>query len=64
GEPTRMLWRSSILPALRADWGLNGNKNSSEKIIQVAQSLASRFDAKISAIRSWDQVINKRYSVF
>lgn len=51
-----------IQPALRMDWELTGNHRSLDAILVAAKSLASRYDEKIEAIRSWDQAINKRYS--
>jgi hypothetical protein len=51
-----------IQPALRMDWELTGNPESLKNVITAAESLASRFDARVGAIRSWDQAVNYRYS--
>jgi hypothetical protein len=50
-----------IQPALRMDWELTGNAKSLRSVLVAAESLASRFDGKVQAIRSWDNAINKRY---
>jgi hypothetical protein len=52
-----------IMPALRQDWELTGNKRSMQSILTAAESLASRFDERVGAIRSWDQSFSKRYSI-
>ncbi|KAL1984897.1 hypothetical protein VTN96DRAFT_8556 [Rasamsonia emersonii] len=52
-----------IMPALRLDWELTGNRQSWESILTAAESLASRFDERVGAIRSWDQSFSKRYSI-
>jgi len=51
-----------IQPALRMDWELTGNPESLKNVITAAQSLASRYDERVGAIRSWDQAVNHRYS--
>ena len=51
-----------IQPALRMDWELTGNPESLKNVITAAESLASRYDERVGAIRSWDQAINYRYS--
>jgi len=50
-----------IQPALRMDWELTGNARSFKAVVTAAESLASRYDEKVKAIRSWDKAINKRY---
>jgi hypothetical protein len=45
------------------DWELTGNVRSLESVLTTAKSLASRFDEKVGAIRSWDAALNKRYSL-
>lgn len=52
-----------IMPALRQDWELTGNKMSLNSILIAAQSLSSRYDERVGAIRSWDQSFSKRYSI-
>jgi len=49
-------------PALRMDWELTGNTKSLESVLIAARSLASRYDDRVKAIRSWDRAINMRYS--
>lgn len=51
------------MPALRQDWELTGNKMSLNSILIAAQSLSSRYDERVGAIRSWDQSFSKRYSI-
>jgi hypothetical protein len=50
-----------IQPALRMDWELTGDARSFKAVVTAAESLASRYDEKVKAIRSWDKAINKRY---
>ncbi|KAF9888476.1 hypothetical protein FE257_008583 [Aspergillus nanangensis] len=52
-----------IQPALRKDWELTGNQSSLDAVITAAHSLASRYDARVNAIRSWDSLKNKRHSI-
>lgn len=52
-----------IQPALQRDWELTGNVQSLEAVKRAAYALASRYNADIGAIRSWDQAINHRYSI-
>ncbi|KAH6676649.1 Six-hairpin glycosidase-like protein [Halenospora varia] len=48
-----------VMPALRSDWELTGNRRSLESIITAAYSLASRFNATAKSIRSWDLIRKK-----
>lgn len=52
-----------VQPALQKDWELTGNKESLQSVINAAYALASRYDEKVKAIRSWDVAINNRYSI-
>lgn len=52
-----------VQPALQKDWELTGNQESLQAVTNAAYALASRYDPKIKAIRSWDVAINKRYSI-
>jgi hypothetical protein len=52
-----------IMPALRQDWELTGNERSFKSIVTAAESLASRYDERVRAIRSWDTSFSKRYSI-
>lgn len=50
-----------VQPSLQMDWGLTGNERSLKSVILAAEALASRYDDRVGAIRSWDGTINKRY---
>jgi len=52
-----------IMPALRKDWELTGNQKSLDAIVTAAHSLASRFDSRVNAIRSWDSLQNKELNI-
>ncbi|KAH8690627.1 glycoside hydrolase family 88 protein [Talaromyces proteolyticus] len=52
-----------IMPALRQDWELTGNKKSMNSLLIAAESLVSRFDNKVGAIRSWNQCVSNRYHI-
>lgn len=52
-----------VQPALQKDWELTGNKESLQSIVNAAYALASRYDERVKAIRSWDVAINDRYSI-
>ncbi|KAI0611341.1 Tymo-45kd-70kd multi-domain protein [Pyrenophora tritici-repentis] len=52
-----------VQPALQKDWELTGNKESYQSVVNAAYALASRYDDKVKAIRSWDVAINDRYSI-
>lgn len=52
-----------VQPALQKDWELTGNKESLQSVINAAHALASRYDDRVKAIRSWDVAINDRYSI-
>ena len=52
-----------IMPALRLDWELTGCVRSFETIVTAAESLASRYDERVGANRSWDKSFSKRYSI-
>lgn len=51
-----------IQPALRMDWELTGNLESLDNVLKAAESLATRYDERVGAIRSWDRAVNHRYS--
>lgn len=51
------------MPALRKDWELNGNQKSLDTIITAAHSLATRFDPRVNAIRSWNSLQTKALNV-
>lgn len=52
-----------IMPALRKDWELTGNHKSLDAIVTAAHSLASRFDPRVNAIRSWDSLQTKELNI-
>jgi hypothetical protein len=52
-----------VQPALQKDWELTGNQESLQSVINAAYALASRYDDRVKAIRSWDVAINDRYSI-
>jgi hypothetical protein len=52
-----------VQPALQKDWELTANKESLQSVVNAAYALASRYDDKVKAIRSWDVAINDRYSI-
>lgn len=45
-----------MMHSLRMDWELTGDVSSLKAYITAANSLASRFDERVGAIRSWDQM--------
>ncbi|KAJ5915753.1 unsaturated glucuronyl hydrolase [Penicillium verhagenii] len=45
-----------MMHPLRMDWELTGDASSLKAYITAANSLASRFDERVGAIRSWDQM--------
>ncbi|KAF2706229.1 glycoside hydrolase family 88 protein [Pleomassaria siparia CBS 279.74] len=51
-----------VQPALQKDWELTGNLESLQSVVKAAYALASRWDDRVKAIRSWDVAINHRYS--
>lgn len=50
-----------VEPALRRDYELTGNAKSLGSILTAAESLASRYNEKTSAIRSWDTFVNNHH---
>lgn len=48
-----------IMPALRLDWELHGNRQSLNSIVQAARSLGTRYVPSARAIRSWDLLRKK-----
>jgi hypothetical protein len=52
-----------VQPALQKDWELTGNPESLQSVVNAAYALASRYDDRVKAIRSWDVAINDRYSI-
>ncbi|PSN73399.1 Six-hairpin glycosidase [Corynespora cassiicola Philippines] len=52
-----------VQPALQKDWELTGNPESLQSVVKAAYALASRWNDKVKAIRSWDVAINDRYQI-
>ena len=52
-----------VQPALQMDWELTGSQESLQSVVNAAYALASRWDDRVKAIRSWDVAINDRYSI-
>jgi hypothetical protein len=52
-----------VQPALQKDWELTANESSRQSVVNAAYALASRYDDRVKAIRSWDVAINDRYSI-
>lgn len=52
-----------IQPALQRDWELFGHKKSLSSVLAAAESLASRFDERVGAIRSWNRFCNARNEI-
>ncbi|KAJ6003097.1 hypothetical protein N7451_005644 [Penicillium sp. IBT 35674x] len=52
-----------VQPALRRDWELFGNKQCLISLFTAAESLASRYDERVGAIRSWDSFKNAHHSI-
>ena len=52
-----------IQPALQRDWELMGNEQSLASVLTAARSLATRFDDKVGAVRSWDQLTTKKHHI-
>lgn len=52
-----------VQPALQKDWELTGNLESLQSVKNAACALASRYDPRVGAIRSWDRAINYRYAI-
>jgi hypothetical protein len=48
-----------VMPALRLDWELFGNRQSLDSILRAARSLATRYVPSAQAIRSWDLLKKK-----
>ncbi|KAH6995547.1 unsaturated glucuronyl hydrolase [Ilyonectria sp. MPI-CAGE-AT-0026] len=49
-----------ILPHMRPRWELFHDQAALDTIITAAQSLYTRFNAKVGAIRSWDEIVWQR----
>lgn len=45
------------------DWELNGTETSLNSYINAAKSLATRYDKRVRAIRSWDKAVSHNYEI-
>jgi hypothetical protein len=52
-----------IQPALQRNWELFGNQKSLDAILKAATSLATRYDDRVQAIRSWDSFSNAHHNI-
>lgn len=52
-----------VQPALRRDWELFGREDSLNSLLAAAESLASRYDERVGAIRSWDSFANAHHNI-
>ncbi|KAJ5641452.1 glucuronyl hydrolase [Penicillium lividum] len=52
-----------MIHPLRMDWELTGNQSSLESYLTAADNLASRYDERVGAIRSWDQAKSQAYEI-
>lgn len=52
-----------IMRSLRMDWELTGNPASLRSYVTAAESLATRFDERVGAIRSWDRALSQSYEI-
>lgn len=52
-----------IQPAFRRHWEIFGDERSLNVLHRAALSLATRYDSKLGAIRSWNRAVNKRHSI-
>ncbi|OIW32799.1 glycoside hydrolase family 88 protein [Coniochaeta ligniaria NRRL 30616] len=52
-----------IMQSLRMDWELNGTEASLKSYVSAAESLATRYDERVRAIRSWDKAVSHSYEI-
>jgi hypothetical protein len=50
-----------VMPWAQVGWELDGDRRCYQSMIAAAYALASRFDRRIGATRSWDTCVTKRY---
>jgi hypothetical protein len=51
------------MQSLRMDWELNGTEASLKSYVMAAESLATRYDDRVRAIRSWDKAVSHSYEI-
>jgi hypothetical protein len=49
-----------LQPALRMDWELTGDQKALDSVLTGANSLATRYNETVGAIRSWDKKVTHR----
>ncbi|KAB5540300.1 glycoside hydrolase family 88 protein [Coniochaeta sp. 2T2.1] len=52
-----------IMRSVRMDWELTGNEASLAAYVTAAESLATRYDERTKAIRSWDKAVSHSYEI-
>ncbi|KAJ5692989.1 Six-hairpin glycosidase-like protein [Penicillium macrosclerotiorum] len=52
-----------VQPALQRDWELFGRQKSLDALLSAADSLASRYDDRVGAIRSWNRFSNAHHDI-
>jgi hypothetical protein len=52
-----------LQPALRMDWELTGNRKALASVLTGANSLATRYNETVGAIRSWDKKVTLRDNI-
>lgn len=52
-----------MMAPLRKDWELTGNQQCFDSVVKAAYNLASRYNEKTAAIRSWDQAISSVWHI-
>lgn len=52
-----------VQPALQRDWELFGRQASLDSLLHAATSLATRYDDRVQAIRSWDRFSNVNHNI-
>ncbi|GAB5592776.1 hypothetical protein Unana1_07676 [Umbelopsis nana] len=52
-----------IQPAFRREYEVFGSKYAHDTVVEAAYSLATRFNEKVGAIKSWDRAVNNRYDL-
>ncbi|KAL8396867.1 hypothetical protein RB594_003819 [Gaeumannomyces avenae] len=52
-----------VMPALRLDWELTGNRRSLDSVLRAASALATRYVPAARAVRSWDSRVQRNLTV-
>lgn len=51
-----------VMPWAEVGWTLDGDEDCYRSMVSAAYALASRYNEKVQAIRSWDRCFTKSYS--